>query len=616
MAYDRFTFHLDPSGGQTGFKEAQQARAQAGIGLSVMCADTYGPIQESHLIAQQYNVPFTGIWRPTTVGQNNGFDFDVVGNNYTLPVQQAADSHYAAMNQVSPPEMDKQVAWRLYFNEIDKNKLNYCAHVSRLIAEKHVADGTRAAFLALNSGEPEQEQWEQPEVLSFLRYASQHPHQIALALHEYSFSTNIKAQFPHLIGRFQALKQVCDRYGIDFSSLTIFITEFGHGSGSGTFPSVEQALLDIDWAAELYRPFNNIRLVAYWLINNTDSWDGLGRLTPPMIPPLTARTLANAPYPPYTPNGGGEQPPSPPECIPSEDYRAVVDLVPQNTTAAEMAEVVTSILQSKGTVTHSHNDARKVAALGNERSLVRIWNPARQPYAIPAMQEWNVAYEVKLFGGGDVPVPPPNTYDLLAYMKADNGFHAELQYTWDGGGTHPIQTQYAQDGVFYYVKGHSGEYEMIYADDRFIYRGIDTSEAPNRFYTQNTLYGADTIYGAIWAKRHTAVGETITKTPWVEHWFKGSPPTFDRAAQVRDTLTLKAHHSSYVFPSGVVVQDVLFLTWNGTTEGYYFARGKGLVGFVGNGGQSYISEIHTNRPNLVRNPVPEWENRPRYYHQG
>jgi len=615
-AYDVFTFHLDPSGGQTGFREAQTARAAQGIGLTVMCADTYGPIVESHQIARQYNVPLTAVWRPSTAGQNNGFDYDVPGNNYTMPVQQAADVHYAAMNQVTPPEADRELVWRLYFNEINKHELAYCAQVSRLIAQKHVADGTRAAFLALNSGEPEKEQWEQPEVLAFLRYASQHPRQIALALHEYSFSKNIKDQFPHLIGRFLALRDVCGRHGINFDSLTILITEWGHGSNVGTWPGVGQAMTDIDWAAELYGGYRNIRMVAFWLVNNSDAWQGLGKLTPPMIAPLTERTLAHAPYPPYDPSdGGGEQPPQPPECVPSEDYRAVVDLIPQDSTRAEAVQVLDKILSSKGTMTHSHNDARKVAALGNERSLVRVWSPSRQPYAIPALQEWGVGYEAWEFEGDAPPptIPPSNKIDLLPYLRGVNGFHAELQYAWNNGGTHPIQAQRGDGTVFYFVKGHSGEYEMLYFDNNYIYRGIDTSEAPDRFYTQNTLVNNEVIYGAVWANRHMAIGEVVSKRPYIEHWFQETPPRFDRAAQVNDTLLLKEHLPSKTFPSGITVQDVVFLTWNGSVEGYWFARGMGLVGFEYAGGRSYISEIHTNRPNLQRNAVQEWENRPRYH---
>ena len=228
------------------------------------------------------------------------------------------------------------------------------------------------------------------------------------------------------------------------------------------------------------------------------------------------------------------------------------------------------------------------------------------------MEEWDVDYQLMEFGE-QVPPPEPNRIDILPYLLGENKFHAELQYTWGGGGTHPIQVQHDNNKIWYYVKGHSGEYEMLYYDDNYIYRGIDTSEAPDKFYTQNTVVNAQIVYGAMWAQRRVAIGDVVAKTPWIEHYWQTSPPQLRHSGQVSDTLTLKEIIPTKVFPSGLVVRDVIFMTWNSNVEGYYFAKGKGLVGFKFSGGESYISEIHTNRPDLVRNVVPEWEGRSRYY---
>lgn len=213
--------------------------------------------------------------------------------------------------------------------------------------------------------------------------------------------------------------------------------------------------------------------------------------------------------------------------------------------------------------------------------------------------------------GEQLPTPPPVTpptpgkIDLLGYLRGD-GRQYELQYTWDGGGTHPIQTQ-VNGNIFYIVKGHSGEYEELYYDDKFVYRGIDSSEAPDKYYTQNT----GNVYGAMWANRHMAIGETVTKSPLVIHYWKDGCRERLRG-QPNDKLTLVAHHDKFTFDSGITLDDVIYLEWN-RGEGYYFAKNYGLVGFTFSGGKSYISEIHQGRPDLQRQEIPCFRPGSRYY---
>lgn len=206
---------------------------------------------------------------------------------------------------------------------------------------------------------------------------------------------------------------------------------------------------------------------------------------------------------------------------------------------------------------------------------------------------------------GTPPVPEPgNIYDLLDYMRGD-GRQYELQYTWGGGGTHPCQTR-RNGNIFYNVKG-GGEYEECYADDKYIYRGIDTSESPERFYTQNT----GNVYGAMWAKRRMAIGETVTKSPLVIHFWKANCQERLRG-QPTDRLTLVRHYDSFRFDSGITLSDVLYLEWN-QGEGYLYAKNYGLVGFSFSGGKSYISEIHQGRPDLERREIPCFRPGSRYY---
>lgn len=203
------------------------------------------------------------------------------------------------------------------------------------------------------------------------------------------------------------------------------------------------------------------------------------------------------------------------------------------------------------------------------------------------------------------PMPEPAAIDLLPYLRGD-GRQYELQYTWNGGGTHPCQTQHAAENTFYIVKG-GGEYEMLYYDENYIYRGEDTSEAPDKFYVQTT----NGQYGAMWCKRRMAIGETVTKRPLVIHYWKDGCKERLRG-QPTDNLTLKAHYPSMTFPSGITVQDVIRLEW-AAGEAYLFARGHGLVGFEFAGGKSYISEIHQGRPDLERKVLACFKPGERYY---
>lgn len=202
------------------------------------------------------------------------------------------------------------------------------------------------------------------------------------------------------------------------------------------------------------------------------------------------------------------------------------------------------------------------------------------------------------------PPPPVQTIDLLPYLRGDGRMY-ETQYTWAGGGTQTFQTHQGS-GEFWQVK--NGEYEHMYYDDRYIYRGIDTSEAPDKFYVQMT----GDKYGAIWAKRHMAMGETVVKTPRIIHYWQNNCSVRASGNPV-DQLTLAKHWSEITTESGIRISDVIKLEWS-AGEGYLYARDWGLVGFEFTGGRSWVSEVHQNRPPLQRHVPSCWHDPvARYY---
>jgi GH25 family lysozyme M1 (1,4-beta-N-acetylmuramidase) len=193
-------------------------------------------------------------------------------------------------------------------------------------------------------------------------------------------------------------------------------------------------------------------------------------------------------------------------------------------------------------------------------------------------------------------------HDLLEYMRGSGRMY-ELQYDiGDNQGTQTVQTQLDPHDphVFYHVKNQ--EWERLYADGRYIYREADTSEAPDRYYVQTT----DGQPGAIWAKRFMEVGEVVHRMPLVIHYWKANCQQRHQGRPPSD-LKLVAVHGQHTFPSGLTLADVLVLGWlvgSEVEEEYYYAKGFGLVSWKGRGrGQSYICELHENRPDLVRETV-------------
>jgi hypothetical protein len=159
-----------------------------------------------------------------------------------------------------------------------------------------LAGGYRWAALGWSSGEPEPYHWESQAMLDFLRLVSLHPDRLAIALHEYSYAeSNIGNQYPHLLGRFQALFDACDRHGI--ARPTVLITEWGWESEH--VPDPVNALIDIQWAAWLYAAYPQVRGAAIWYLGG--GFGGIANQAQLLISPLRDYSLSNyfAYYPGY-----------------------------------------------------------------------------------------------------------------------------------------------------------------------------------------------------------------------------------------------------------------------------------------------------------------------------
>jgi hypothetical protein len=280
LAHVKIGFHTSIGGNQEGLDTWMQRLDAAGVPFFLMSADNAEPLFRAQQLMQASGVPHTLVYR------RSGDNYDVP--NYDLPPAEAARQHWQLHREAFPPELDPTLVWLETINEVDKNRSQWLAEFALATAELAIADGFRWAAFGWASGEPEPEHWQSPAMLAFLRFAAEHPDQIAIALHEYSFMTeDIADQYPYKVGRFQQLFQICDEYGIPRP--TVLITEWGWAYQD--VPSPGEALQHIAWASKLYAPYPQIKGAAIWHLGCC--FANVANQTQRLIAPLTEYSLGN-----------------------------------------------------------------------------------------------------------------------------------------------------------------------------------------------------------------------------------------------------------------------------------------------------------------------------------
>ena len=192
------------------------------------------------------------------------------------------------------------------------------------------------------------------------------------------------------------------------------------------------------------------------------------------------------------------------------------------------------------------------------------------------------------------------TIDLLPYMRGDGRVY-EVRHS--SGATETFQTQ-QENGRFYLVK--NSQWEQLWSDEQYIWRGLDTSPGPApkgterpgkmRFYRQFET-GRD---GARWIKRHMAIGETFFGGGhYVQFYYKDDcAKSALNSGNATNVVQLVAHHPMKSW-NGLTIQDVVELKTN-TGETMFFARGFGLVGWQSQWGESGILAVYEGRQPLTR----------------
>lgn len=310
MSRNTIGFHCGPGGNPTGIGDWMRSLNNAGIPFFLKSADHYGMLYEAHAVVQPWNADHTLVYRLSTAGQNDGFDYDVP--DYHLSPEASADRHFDRTVSKLPPEMNRALVWHEPVNEVrfepDPDdpmwgNLHPCEWFGRFgiqYATRSMLAGMRCALFAWAAGNPERDGWEQPSMLAFLRLCAQHPNQVAVALHEYSLDVNnILNGAPYKVGRFQMLFDVCAEHNI--AKPTVLITEWGWTLNDA--PAPERAIADIDTVMrDYYAAHPQILGAAIWYLGG--GWNRLADKVQRIIAPLTTHTL-NTEY------EGGELPPPP-----------------------------------------------------------------------------------------------------------------------------------------------------------------------------------------------------------------------------------------------------------------------------------------------------------------
>lgn len=166
--------------------------------------------------------------------------------------------------------------------------------------------------------------------------------------------------------------------------------------------------------------------------------------------------------------------------------------------------------------------------------------------------------------------------DLLPYLRGDG-----RQYTLVNDWNQPPElVRTDRVGLdFFTVKNR--QFEHLYHDSAYIYRGLDTSPGGDRVYIQQT--GA--VYGAAWARRHMRVGDLFKRAPRLI-WRAKNDGRILNTQDVRDYLRLVDHHPTWLTFTGTSLPDVIELAWQtgpdaAPLERYFYARDYGLVGWQG-----------------------------------
>ena len=292
IAFNKIGFHVGVGGNREGLMESITALDAAGVPVFLKTANDAEPLYKTQELMKISGVPHILVYRNVALGIHE--------SDYNLPPEQVAVDNWQQNQNKFPPELDPTLVWLETINEPSNDRAAWLAEFSLAQAKLAVAAGHKYAAFGWSSGEPEIESWEIPEMLAFLRYAGEHPDNVAVSVHEYSFQSDYIASgdipYPWTVGRFQKLFAICDEHNIPRP--TVLITEWGWeydnvpGDGKGTV-YIDEAMEDIEWAAWLYAAYPQVKGAAIWYLGEGVQFGSIHDQAQQLIAPVHDFSMSN-----------------------------------------------------------------------------------------------------------------------------------------------------------------------------------------------------------------------------------------------------------------------------------------------------------------------------------
>ena len=257
LVYNKMGLHVTFPEHNEELDTYMQRLDEAGVPFFLKSVDNAEPIYRAQELMKASGVDHTLVFRSTP--------YDVP--DYSMDPVAAADYFWELEKETWPPELDPQLVWLETMNEVDRNESEWLARYALRTAELALRDGHKWAAFGWASGEPEPEAWRSPAMQAFLRLVAEHPDQLAIALHEYSYTSgDIGHDYPFKVGRFMDLFRAADENGIPRP--TVLITEWGWTYNN--IPPEPDAMEDVEWAAGLYGSYPQIKGAAIWNLGKLD----------------------------------------------------------------------------------------------------------------------------------------------------------------------------------------------------------------------------------------------------------------------------------------------------------------------------------------------------------
>ena len=192
-------------------------------------------------------------------------------------------------------------------------------------------------------------------------------------------------------------------------------------------------------------------------------------------------------------------------AAPQVDYVVVVNLLPQNTSQAELATVLAKTYAQKQTLVYSADDAARLVAPGLPGSYVMVWNPESWTDDIVAWLTDRGVADVRTTQFDGPPVPPASNEPAPYKLRSDNliGLHSGFAraQTWNYV-THALPTvqKFFSAGDCYESKKRAPECVTVWR--KFV------DELPSMPTTEQARWYVDQ-YAQELATASTALGITV-----------------------------------------------------------------------------------------------------------